>query len=769
MKRWTALLLAVLLCFGSAAAESPDDEPEVQELEETAVLGTEGELQALSAEEPDQRATECFDLAVFEDTLWYFADGSVCCGTATGELTASLPLPELIALSGDASLPEDAPMSLYILSRGTGVTLCAVAHTDDGFTARALELALENGAITVRSAADWTAALDPFFAPEQGWLQVLMFSFGNRLCVEALDASFTQQIWTVDPETPGSEAKVAELPFFLYGGLLPLESELLLIRLAAEEEPLYEAVRLDPDSGAETLLSTFPLPAEDEPVRFAFDPETDTLFFTLGNAAYRCPCGPDGTPEAFAVFPEAPTYNSRGALTGGRYAVVSESGALMTLDRNAALSAQMLYLTNVDAASGMTEAAAAFNASHPEAFVSVEEGGEESEVLSALLSGSAAKDLYVLSANTGAWTAIRSRGYAADLDGSALLTELSAQLPPAVAARVLQDGHLKAFPVSAEASCPILNVNSLCALTGLTREELPTDWPGLLALIRRLADEGLITGAGNLAFSESFYTPYTFRQDLFAWILRDCLQWLELEGSSLSRLSDVLVPVLQAFDAIDFTRLGFLDEGSQDTAAGNQGWLMMMGQPEIAVLDMKPGEEFWPLSMEAGGPRVIPQSASILMINPYSANQEAALAFVESVWSSLDPLTKMTLNGSLNEPVVNQAYQSDLAYFRDMIVEYDAALAAQENEDDKAIIQAEKEELEAFMADYRENAQWSASEASIAAYRKLEPLMRPALPEFWSVDEEDVAVVQYLDGLISAEAFASELTSALEMARLEGE
>ena len=87
----------------------------------------------------------------------------------------------------------------------------------------------------------------------------------------------------------------------------------------------------------------------------------------------------------------------------------------------------------------------------------------------------------------------------------------------------------------------------------------------------------------------------------------------------------------------------------------------------------------------------------------------------------------------------------------------------------KAAIQDELAELQAFMQDYAANAQWSASEASIALYRSLEPLMRPALPAFWSADAEDVAVLQYLDGLISAETFVSELKDALNMAALEGQ
>ena len=75
--------------------------------------------------------------------------------------------------------------------------------------------------------------------------------------------------------------------------------------------------------------------------------------------------------------------------------------------------------------------------------------------------------------------------------------------------------------------------------------------------------------------------------------------------------------------------------------------------------------------------------------------------------------------------------------------------------------------MEAFLNDYKENARWSASEQSIAEYRSLAEQMALTVPEFWSADEEDAAVLQYLDGMISADQFVNALVTTLRMQAME--
>ena len=89
-----------------------------------------------------------------------------------------------------------------------------------------------------------------------------------------------------------------------------------------------------------------------------------------------------------------------------------------------------------------------------------------------------------------------------------------------------------------------------------------------------------------------------------------------------------------------------------------------------------------------------------------------------------------------------------------------------ENETSK---KADMVETEKYLNGYRENAGWIVSESSIAEYRALSSQFAPAVPEFWSADEEDAAVLQFLDGMMPAEQFVAQFVSSLKMALLEGE
>ena len=156
-----------------------------------------------------------------------------------------------------------------------------------------------------------------------------------------------------------------------------------------------------------------------------------------------------------------------------------------------------------------------------------------------------------------------------------------------------------------------------------------------------------------------------------------------------------------------------------------------------------------------------------MFVNPYSEHPDLALSYVEYVWENMDVLRKMIFCRSLNEPVVNSAYEEDLAYLEAMIPEYEAALEGASGPEEKAVLTQELQNLQDELADYRENGRWYASEESIAAYREKEEQLRPAAPDFWSADEEDQAVLQYLDGMISADLFARQLQAALRMHQME--
>ena len=110
----------------------------------------------------------------------------------------------------------------------------------------------------------------------------------------------------------------------------------------------------------------------------------------------------------------------------------------------------------------------------------------------------------------------------------------------------------------------------------------------------------------------------------------------------------------------------------------------------------------------------------------------------------------------MNEPVENPSYEEDIAYLEQLASSYRTGIAGTDTNEEAALLQQELDDLESFIGQYRENAVWLASEASIAEYRALSAQMVPAptVPEF--LNETD-AVQQFLAGIISADQFAATL------------
>ena len=178
-------------------------------------------------------------------------------------------------------------------------------------------------------------------------------------------------------------------------------------------------------------------------------------------------------------------------------------------------------------------------------------------------------------------------------------------------------------------------------------------------------------------------------------------------------LPEILLPALQEFSRVAWNNLGLPEEESLDPdmeQADEQIPLLTVVQPEIAVMAMEDGMEYWPLSADGTEERLISQTICVLVVNPGSSRVAGALAFTEYAWDNLDILAKMSLCQSMNEPVENPSYEEDIAYLEQLAFSCRTGIAGAETNEEAALLQQELDDLEAFIGQYRENAVWLASE-----------------------------------------------------------
>jgi hypothetical protein len=377
-------------------------------------------------------------------------------------------------------------------------------------------------------------------------------------------------------------------------------------------------------------------------------------------------------------------------------------------------------------------------------------------------------DAFVLPLNGGLYRSLKAIGGMADLSAEPALSLAVADMAPRMAKALAGEGRLAAMPLEVGSSCQQLNLPALEALTGLSEAELPTDWAGFLALLNRLAADGALTGDDYCLYAPGIPAE-GLRDTLFSWMLQDCLLWVQAEGGTLEALPEALAPLLSAFEAVDWSRLSAPDaipapgralplqpDGDEPTPLLGDGMLT------IEVAPQTEGMALWPLSIRPDGPRLIGQAATVICVSPWSANPEAALAFVAHAWERTATETRMALCQSLNAPTVNAAYDEDMACMAEDAAMLRRAVADARSADERAYLQAELDQLEAYMADYRENARWLTSEESIARYRRYADALVPTAPDLDFDSPLGDLMLRYLDGNLTAAGFIEQLPETLE-------
>lgn len=748
MKKWlcflTALTLLVSLC--AAAWGEISAEPEAENAEEEPI--------------------GCMDLAADGTRIWQAVQGTVrCTEISTGERIAEMPLAEL--------LPQNDKefVRVNIVSRKEGgALLCTVLQdANESVTTELHDLAVEGGQIVLLGSRDVTGTMEPFFGNDAEWMEVDLVACAGGLFMTALDQDTNYNFFLYDPDN-GTVKELGQQTFLSYSAAVPCGDRIVLAGLSQETENAIDLTLLDPEDGSMSLLCSVVTGTTDQALGYAWDPESNKAFFMLNSTAYRFPLESGAAAEPFAVYSDPLMLTRLGAVAAGKYVLMTENEELVSIAADNELAVTKLTISNMSGLESVSEAARQFNAANPEYLVSVTEGGDENKLLEAMLNQNTDYDAWTMSMDISVFRSLRDRGYLTDLSGSSVLDAAVADMPENIRENVIKDGRLVAMPLNADCGCLIVNTQAAAELAGISREEVPTDWVGFLELLAKLADERALENSDQYCLSDEGSADI-LREQVFSWILRDAYLWLDEDESRKDSLNEVLLPVLQAYDKIKWDQFGLPDDAQTDMSwflENEKIPLLSEALLELSVVQMTEGSEYWPLSLQPGGKRAIPESVSVMIVNPYSPHRDVMMKFIESAWEGNDILAKMSLCQSMNEPVINTSYNEDIAYFESMIPVYEGAIAATDNEGEAEALREEMEDMKAFMAEYKEKAYWLASEESIAAYRKWSELFVPAAQAFLSLNDEDTMVLQYLDGMISADMFVSQLISTLQMSQMEG-
>ena len=713
---------------------------------------------------------KCPDLAACGGLVWRIDGMAILCeDIEAGAIRATLPLSECLQ-------PDEKLTRVSVAAWAEERVLLALTLSDaaNNGAIRLLELGLKSGVIAVINEYDASETLGFLADNRAKWHEVNMIGCERRLFIAALDDTYHFHFFSYTPDT-GALVALGERPLAAYTAAMSYDGDLLIAGPNEADESLLELTRLSLDDGSTQLLGTVALDSALHAANFAWNAPEGLLYYSINNAVYALSPGSAEAPKAVGTLAFAPSELRLGVVAGNRYAALSESGQLLSCDiRGAVTFTAQLRVANLVGDETVVAAARDFGVDNPGCTVSVANLPEASDLLSELKAHPSEYDAFVLDLRSELYRSLGESGFIADLSGIDALTSAASDMTPRMARALQMDGRLCAVPTAVGSYCQMLNVPAAQALTGLSTEALPTDWPGFLALLGQLADSGALATDGEYRLYDADMPAEGLRDMVFGSMLQDCLLWLAADDSAVDRLSQALLPALEAFNRVDWSRLTAIDSlpplSQPGAASGDfqlepydsgRTALLDSGMPDITVAPQAEGMAYWPLSVEPGGERLISQVAFVLCVNPHSDSPEAALSFAAHAWEKTNVETKMALCQSMNTPVANAAYQEDLDYMAQDSALLKQDIAEAQAAEARANLQAQLDGLQAYMEDYRNNGQWLASEASIARYRSLADALVPIAPDFGFDDALSDLMFQFLDGALTPEAYAERFAEAV--------
>ena len=714
----------------------------------------------------DAMTERCPDMAVCGGLVWRVDDMTILCeDVEAGAIRATLPLSECLQ-------PDEKLLRVSVAAWTKNSVMLALTLSDGAIRLEALDLA--DGTISAIKEYDASEQLG-FLADDRAkWYEVNMIGCGRRLFIAALDDAYHFHFFSYTPDTEAL-VPLGERSLAAYTAAMPYDGDLLIAGPGEVDESLLELTRLSLDDGSTQLLGTVALDSALHAANFAWDGSEGLLYYSINNTVYALSPGSAEAPKAVGALDSAPAELRLGVVAGDRYAALSENGRLLSCDIHSAVTfTAQLRIANCVDDEIVVAAARDFGVDHPGCTASVADIPEETNLLSDLKAHPSEYDAYVLDLRSDLYRSLGESGFIADLSGIDTLVSATSDMTPRMAKALQMDGHLCAVPTAIGSYCQLLNVPAAQALTGLSPEALPTDWPGFLALLGQLADSGALATDGDYRLFGADMPADVLRDMVFGSMVQDCLLWIEADETAMDRLSQALLPVLEAFNSVDWSRLSAIDHlpalSQPGTASGDfqleqydsgRTALLDSGMPDITVAPQAEGMAHWPLSVQPGGERLISQVAFVLCVNPHSDSPEAALAFAAHAWEKTNVETKMALCQSMNTPVANAAYQEDLDYMAQDTALLKQDIAETQDAEARASLQAQLDDLQAYMEDYRNNGQWLASEASIARYRSLADALVPIAPDFGFDDALSDLMFQFLDGALTPEAYANRFAEAV--------
>ena len=463
-------------------------------------------------------------------------------------------------------------------------------------------------------------------------------------------------------------------------------------------------------------LCEIPVENYNPPLGLAYDAATDTLYCIKSGEICPIDLQTGTIGEGITEMPLEAYSGAPGCiLDGGYYAFCGEGAAIRNLDP-AQKAQTKLRINDSFWSDSVNSAYYRFANAHGDVSVVLSrEYYEVENLIENMMNRDDRMDIYVLATSNSVYEALYNRGYLMELDGNEKVKALADSMYPGIREGLSTNGHLVALPLSTYSWSVGINEDALAKL-GMKLEDVPDDWSGFLDFLAGL--EGKLTAESGMHLLYSGYTDSDVRYELMNMILMDYQYYVNDTNPDMGYNNPLVHELLEKLEKIDFTALGCpsdMEDQTFELDAYDEESVLMQTAPAAASATFY--SQFTPvlMHMTTDAPAHLVLDTTVLVVNPFTKNADAALAFVGEVVDNLTNQTRYCINPDLNEPIRGEQNKAALDELKEELdalrSDYESAPA-----DEKQSLELDIQEEEKTLA-YTEANNWDVSPKELEWYR----------------------------------------------------
>jgi hypothetical protein len=390
-------------------------------------------------------------------------------------------------------------------------------------------------------------------------------------------------------------------------------------------------------------------------------------------------------------------------------------------------------------------------------------------------------DLYSIKIDELDYHSLIEKGYTATLSGSNILKDMVREMYPFLQKELFRGEDLAAFPVTLSGQTLGYSKKALSEL-GLTEEDLPHTFPELLDFISNWDAEYGVNHPSLALFRDDMYGDS--KQMFMGILIQYYSAYYQKLGENLTFDTPLMEKLLDALEAADFSAMKTKDVQQAMSGAVTYAYSAAgADQPATALFTLYQEavlSEYGfimsdfvplPLSMDEGLDPIVPASLTVYVVNPYSPNQDLAMAYLEHFAGQRSKVSMAAMSPNYNEPIISSLYETRKAQQEKELGSINTQLETASADKKKELEESLKAAQEQLT--FLESIKWQVSAQDLDAYRErvnwmtvnnINPLTLLAQ------DQTMAALIgRYTAGQLDARELLKALEQKLQMIYREGE